>query len=76
MKSNENLIETRVWLWYSISGTNQNSELKLNREDCMEYNLKKHIDFLLKNACPSIRYLVHRDMLKAPADEPFMMELQ
>lgn len=76
MKSNENLIETRVWLWYSISGTNQNSELKLNREDCMEYNLKKHIDFLLKNACPSIRYLVHRNMLKAPADEPFMMELQ
>ena len=42
----------------------------------MEYNLKKHIDFLLENACPSIRYLVHRDMLKTPIDEPLMMELQ
>ena len=42
----------------------------------MEYNLKKHIDFLIENACPSIRYLVHRDILKTPTDEPFMMELQ
>ena len=42
----------------------------------MGYNFKKHIDFLLENACPSIRYLVHRDMLKTPADEPFMVELQ
>lgn len=36
----------------------------------------KHIDFLLKNACVSIRYLVHRDMLKTPADEPFMKEMR
>ncbi len=37
----------------------------------MEYNLKKHIDFLLENACPSIRYLVHRDILKTPTDKLF-----
>lgn len=42
----------------------------------MEYHFKKHIDFLLENACPSIRYLVHRDMLKTPAGESFMAELQ
>ncbi len=42
----------------------------------MEYNLKKHIDFLLENACPSIRYLVHRDILKTPTDKLFMIELQ
>lgn len=36
----------------------------------------KQIDFLLENACTSIRYLVYRDMLKTPADEPFMKELQ
>lgn len=42
----------------------------------MEYNLNRHIDFLLENACASIRYLVHRDMLKTPIDEPFMKEIQ
>ena len=42
----------------------------------MEYNLNRHIDFLLENACASIRYLVHRDMLNTPIDEPFMKELQ
>ncbi|MDE6031171.1 MAG: hypothetical protein K2G32_06080 [Oscillospiraceae bacterium] len=42
----------------------------------MGYNFKKHTDFLLENACASIRYLVHRDMLKTPIDEPFMKEMQ
>ena len=42
----------------------------------MEYNLKKHIDFLLENACPNIRYLVHRDILKTPTDKLFMIEFQ
>lgn len=42
----------------------------------MEYNLKRHIVFLLENACASIRYLVHRDMLKTSIDEPFMKEMQ
>lgn len=42
----------------------------------MEHNFKSNIDFLLKNACPSIRYLVYRDMLETPTDEPFMKELQ
>ena len=37
---------------------------------------RKQIDFLLENACTSIRYLVYKDMLKTPADEPFMKELQ
>lgn len=55
---------------------NRDLGLKLIWEDYMEYNLKKHIDFLLENACPSIRYLVHRDMLKTPTDEPLMKELQ
>ena len=41
----------------------------------MEYNFQKQIDFLLRNACASIRYLVHRDMLKTPTDEPFMKEM-
>lgn len=42
----------------------------------MEYNLKKHADFLLENACVSTRYLVHRNMLKTPVDEPFMKKMQ
>ena len=42
----------------------------------MGHNFQKHIDFLLENACPSIRYLVHRDMLKTPKDEPVMKDLQ
>lgn len=42
----------------------------------MRHSFQKHIDFLLENACPSIRYLVHRDMLKIPKDEPIMKDLQ
>ncbi len=41
----------------------------------MEHDFQKHIDFLLENACTSIRYLVHRDMLNTPTDEPFMKEM-
>ncbi len=40
------------------------------------YNFQKQIDYLLENACASIRYLVYRDMLHIPIDEPFMKELQ
>ena len=42
----------------------------------MGYNFQKQIDFLLEHACPSIKYLVHRDMLNVPMDEPFMIALQ
>ena len=42
----------------------------------MEYNFQKQIDFLLEYACPSIKYLVHRDMLNVPVNEPFMVALQ
>ena len=42
----------------------------------MPYNFQKQIDFLLEYACPSIKYLVHRDMLNVPVDEPFMVALQ
>ncbi len=42
----------------------------------MSYAFQKHIDFLLKNACPSIRYLVYRDLLGRSVDEPFMKSLQ
>ena len=37
---------------------------------------QKQIDFLLAYACPSIRYLVHRDMLGDSINEPFMVALQ
>lgn len=37
---------------------------------------QKQIDFLLGNACPSICYLVYRDMLGASVDEPYMVKLQ
>lgn len=37
---------------------------------------QKYVDFLLANACPSIKYLVYRDMLGADINEPFMTELQ
>lgn len=37
---------------------------------------QNQINFLLENACASIRYLVHRDMLKTPVDEPSMKEMQ
>ena len=42
----------------------------------MSYNFQKQIDFLLEHACPSIKYLVHRDMLNVPMNEPFMVALQ
>ena len=47
----------------------------------MKHNIQSHshqkqIDFLLEHACPSIRYLVYRDMLGTPTDEPFMVALQ
>ncbi len=42
----------------------------------MSYNFQKQIDFLLEYACPSIKYLVYRDMLDTPVDEPFMVALQ
>ena len=42
----------------------------------MSYNFQKQIDFLLAYACPSIRYLVHRDMLGDSINEPFMVALQ
>ena len=41
----------------------------------MTHNFQKHIDFLLENACTGIRYLVHKDMLKTPTEEPFMKEM-
>ncbi len=41
----------------------------------MSYNFQKQIDFLLDNACVGIRYLVHRDLLKTPTDEPFMKQM-
>ncbi len=41
----------------------------------MEYRFQKQVDFLLENACASIRYLVHKDMLKTPTDEPLMKEM-
>lgn len=42
----------------------------------MSHRFQKQIDFLLANACPSIQYLVRRDMLGAPADDPLMATLQ
>ena len=42
----------------------------------MSYDFQRHIDFLLENACPSIRYLVYRDLLGRSVDEPFMRSLQ
>ncbi|MBR6514036.1 MAG: hypothetical protein IKT46_04285 [Clostridia bacterium] len=42
----------------------------------MAYNFQKQIDFLLEHACPSIKYLLHRDMLGTAVDEPFMIALQ
>ncbi len=39
-------------------------------------HFQRQIDFLLKNACPSIRYLVNRDILGSPTDEPMMQKLQ
>jgi len=42
----------------------------------MSYDFRKQIDFLLAHACPSIRYLVHRDLLGISVNEPFMVSLQ
>ena len=42
----------------------------------MGYNFQKQIDFLLEHACSSIKYLVHRDILNVPVNEPFMLVLQ
>ena len=39
-------------------------------------NFSKTIDFLLENACASIKYLIHRDMLKTPIDDPMMRTMQ
>lgn len=39
-------------------------------------DLSKSIDFLLENAGVSIRYLVYRDILKTPADDPMMKTMQ
>jgi len=36
----------------------------------------KTIDFLMKNACVNIRYLVQRDMMKIPVDTPEMQSMQ
>ncbi len=41
----------------------------------MSLKFKKHINFLLDNACSSIKYLVHRDFLHTPLTEPFMQKL-
>lgn len=37
---------------------------------------EKTIDFLLGNACVSIQYLVHRDMMKVPINDPLMKKMQ
>ena len=42
----------------------------------MSCRFQRQIDFLLAHACPSIKYLVHRDLLGVSANEPFMASLQ
>lgn len=37
---------------------------------------EKSIEFLMSNACVSIRYLIHRDMLKTPINDPVMQDMQ
>ena len=37
---------------------------------------QKQIDFLLDNACTSIKFLVHRDFLHTPFSEPFMQKMR
>lgn len=37
---------------------------------------QKHIDYLLDNACTSIKFLVHRDFLQTPLTEPFMQKMR
>lgn len=37
---------------------------------------EKSINFLLANACINIRYLVYRDMLKTPINDPVMQDMQ
>lgn len=41
----------------------------------MPYTFNNQIDFLLENACPVIRYLVHRDFLKTSEDSILMQDL-
>lgn len=42
----------------------------------MKRIFENSINFLLENACASIRYLVQRDLLKTPKDAPAMLALQ
>ena len=42
----------------------------------MKRIFENSINFLLENACASIRYLVQRDLLKTPKDTPAMLALQ
>ncbi len=42
----------------------------------MAYDFQKQMDFLLENVCAGIRHQVHRDMLGASNQEPFMKKLQ
>lgn len=42
----------------------------------MSSSFQRQIDFLLAHACPSIKYLVHRDILGTSVTEPFMLLLQ
>lgn len=42
----------------------------------MSTQFRHQIDFLLAHACPGIRYLVQRDLLGIPTDEPHMTALQ
>jgi hypothetical protein len=39
-------------------------------------NLSKSIDFLLKNACVNIRYLINRDVLKIDVSDKHMQQMQ
>lgn len=39
-------------------------------------NLSKSIDFLLENACVSIRYLVYRDILGTQINDPMMKDMR
>lgn len=44
------------------------------RKTAMKF--QKQIDFLLNNACSSIKFLVYRDFLHTPLTEPFMQNLR
>lgn len=64
-------IELFVVLCYKYKKLNNNL-----MESTMSFSHQKTIDFLLEYACPSIKYLVYRDMLNTSVDEPFMVALQ